>query len=129
MFYFLANSCYKENCYFKMYLVLLLVKCEEDKNRFQKGVEKDLIALSEESIPVNTKQKAMWAYRLYEKWAQWRKDAYDPRVDFSTVGDLLMIDTNWPVSLIWNYCKSLIALIQQKVSASLNWNMRLLFTE
>ena len=77
MFYFLANSCYKENCYFKMYLVLLLVKCEEDKNRFQKGVEKDLIALSEESIPV----------------------------------------------------KSLIALIQQKVSASLNWNMRLLFTE
>ena len=77
MFYFLANSCYKENCYFKMYLVLLLVKCEEDKNRFQKGVEKDLIALSEESIPVNTRQKAMWAYRLYEKWAQWRKDAYD----------------------------------------------------
>ena len=93
MFYFLANSCYKENCYFKMYLVLLLVKCEEDKNRFQKGVEKDLIALSEESIPVNTRQKAMWAYRLYEKWAQWRKDAYDPRVDFSTVGDLLMIHT------------------------------------
>ena len=87
---FLANSCYKENCYFKMYLVLLLVKCEGDKNRFQKGVEKDLIALSEESIPVNTRQKAMWAYRLYEKWAQWRKDAYDPRVDLSTVGDLLM---------------------------------------
>ena len=76
-----------------MYLVLLLVKCEEDKNRFQKGVEKDLIALSEESIPVNTSQKATWAYCLYEKWAQWRKDAYDPRVDFSTVGDLLMIDT------------------------------------
>ena len=93
MFYFLANSCYKENCYFKMYLVLLLVKCAEDKNRFQKGVEKDFITLSEESIPVNTRQKAMWAYRLYEKWAQWRKDAYDPRVDFSTVGDLLMIDT------------------------------------
>ena len=93
MFYFLANSCYKENCYFKMYLVLLLVKCEEDKNRFQKGVEKDLIALSEESIPVNTRQKAMWAYRLYEKWAQWRKDAYDPGVDLSTVGDLLMIHT------------------------------------
>ena len=43
-----------------MYLVLLLVKCEEDKNRFQKGVEKDLIALSEESIPVNTRQKVMW---------------------------------------------------------------------
>ena len=38
MFYFLANSCYKENCYFKMYLVLLLVKCEEDKNRFQKAL-------------------------------------------------------------------------------------------
>ena len=93
MFYFLANSCYKENCYFKMYLVLLLVKCEEDKNRFQKGVEKDLIALSEESIPVNTREKAMWAYRLYEKWAQWRKDAYDPGVDLSTVGDLLMIHT------------------------------------
>ena len=33
----------------------------------------------------------MWAYRLYEKWAHWRKDAYDPRVDFSTVGDLLRI--------------------------------------
>ena len=70
-----------------MYLVLLLVKCEEDKNRFQKGVEKDLITLSEESIPMNTTQKAMWAYRLIEKWAQWREDAYDPRVDFSTVGD------------------------------------------
>ena len=76
-----------------MYLVLLLVKCGEDKNRFQKGVKKDLIALSEESIPVNTRQKAKWAYRLYEKWAQWRKDAYDPRVDLSTVGDLLMIHT------------------------------------
>ena len=60
------------------------MNCEEDKDRFQKGVEKDLIALSEESIPVNTRQKAMWAYRLYENWAQWRKDAYDPRVDFST---------------------------------------------
>ena len=35
----------------------------------------------------------MWAYCLYEKWAQWRKDAYDPRVDLSTVGDLLMIHT------------------------------------
>ena len=96
MFYFLANSCYKENCYFKMYLVLLLVKYGvEEENRFQKGVEKDLIALSEESIPVNTRQKAMywWAYRLYEKWAQWRKDAYDPRVDFSTVGDLLIMQT------------------------------------
>ena len=90
MFYFLANTCYKENCYFKMYLVLLLVKCEEDKNRFQKGFEKDLIALSEES---NTRQKAMWAYRLYEKWEQWRKGAYDPRVDFSTVGDILMMHT------------------------------------
>ena len=93
MFYFLANSCCKDNCYFKMYLVLLLVKCEEDRNRFQKGVEKDLITLSEESFSVNTGQKAMWAYRLYEKWAQWRKDAYDPRVDFLTVVDLLMIDT------------------------------------
>ena len=43
-----------------MYLVLLLVKrfrVEGDKNRFQKGVEKDLIALSEESIPVNTSKK------------------------------------------------------------------------
>ena len=50
-----------------MYLVLLLVKCDEEETRFQKGVEKDLIALSEESIPVNTRQKAMWAYRLYEK--------------------------------------------------------------
>ena len=69
------------------------MKCEEDKNRFQKGVEKDLIALSEESIPVNTRQKAMWSYRLYEKWVQWWKDAYDPRVDLSTVGDLLMIHT------------------------------------
>ena len=63
MFYILASSCYKENFYFKMYLALLLVKCEEDKNRFQKGVEKDLRALSEESIPVNTRQKAMLAYR------------------------------------------------------------------
>ena len=44
------------------------MNCEEDKDRFQKGVEKDLIALSEELIPVNTRQKAMWAYRLYEKW-------------------------------------------------------------
>ena len=52
-----------------------------------------MIALSEESIPVNTRQKAMWAYRLYEKWAQWRKEAYDPRVDFSTVAELPMIHT------------------------------------
>ena len=65
----------------------------KSNDRFQKSVEKDLIALSEESIPVNTRQKAMWAYRLYEKWAQWRKDGYDPRVDFSTVGDLLRIHT------------------------------------
>ena len=42
---------------------------------------------------MNTRQKATWAYRLYEKWAQWWKDAYDPRVDFSTVGDLLMVHT------------------------------------
>ena len=33
-----------------MYLVLLLVKCEEDKNRFQKGVEKDLIALARNDV-------------------------------------------------------------------------------
>ena len=50
MLYFLANSFYKENSHFKMYLVLLLVKGEEDKNRFQKGVEKDLIALARNDV-------------------------------------------------------------------------------
>ena len=35
------------------------MNCEEDKDGFQKGVEKGVIALSEESIPVNTRQKAM----------------------------------------------------------------------
>ena len=49
--------------------------------------------------------------------------------EFDELKESLICKINWWRNALWNYCKSLIALIQQKVSASLNWNMRLLFTE
>ena len=46
-----------------MQLVLLIVNCEEDKDRFQKGVEKDLIALIQQKVIASLK----WNMRLLFK--------------------------------------------------------------
>ncbi|XP_031554111.1 uncharacterized protein LOC116291132 [Actinia tenebrosa] len=46
---------------------------EPQQSRFKKMQERNLVELAEESIPTNTKSKAMWAFRLYQNWAMWRK--------------------------------------------------------
>ena len=32
-----------------------------------------MIELASRSIPENTKKKAMWAYRMFEAWRNWRR--------------------------------------------------------
>ena len=60
------------------------MNCEDDKqDRFQISEDKDLDDLDAKSIPEKTKQRAMWTFRLYETWAQWRT---------SSVGDKLMVN-------------------------------------
>ncbi|KXJ07084.1 hypothetical protein AC249_AIPGENE7886 [Exaiptasia diaphana] len=55
-------------------------KCSHE-TRFKKMDEKDLLELASESIPTNTKRKAMWAFRLYESWQNWRKSNFADEQD------------------------------------------------
>ena len=61
------------------------------QDRFRITEEKDLVTLAEETIPQSTKDKAMWAFRLYERWVHLRKRAYNPAADLFVVGDILMV--------------------------------------
>ena len=63
------------------------------QDRFRITEEKDLVTLNlaEETIPQSIKDKAMWSFRLYERWVYWRNRAYNPVADLSIVGDILMV--------------------------------------
>ena len=64
-------------------------KCSHE-TRFKKMDEKDLLELASESIPTNTKRKAMWAFRLYESWQNWRKSNFaDEQDEKSKVSKIL----------------------------------------
>ena len=68
------------------------MNCGDDKQgRFMMSDDKDLVQLTAQSVPKKTKEKAMWAFRLYERWALWRKGAYNPRNEASIVGDILVV--------------------------------------
>ena len=50
-----------------------------------------MVMLAEETIPQSTKDKAMWAFHLYERWVHWRKRVYNIVADLSVVGNILMV--------------------------------------
>ena len=54
-------------------LIIVHIAMYQDKRRdrrFEIGEEKTLVDLALQSTPESTKQKAMWAFRLYEVWAE-----------------------------------------------------------
>ena len=55
------------------------------QDRFRITEEKDLVTLAVETIPQSTRDKAMWSFRLYQRWVHWRKRAHNPVADLSTV--------------------------------------------
>ena len=82
----------RPNCSFLLIKTVYLLTVTEEKlkeapSRFNKVKDKDYLELAEESIPTNTKNKATWAFRLYEKWATWRKNLYGPKDEWSMVSD------------------------------------------
>jgi len=68
-----------------------MYKEKRQDHRFELGEERSLIDLALESTPENTK-KAMWAFWLYETWAEWRRSAYKPESMRYKVGDILMLN-------------------------------------
>ena len=53
------------------------------QDRFRITEEKDLVTLAEETIPQSAKDRAMWSFRLYERWVHWRKRGYSPVADLA----------------------------------------------
>ena len=76
------------------YCLDCIALCEEKRqdHRFEVGEERSLIDLALESTAENTKKKAMWAFRLYETWAEWRRSVYAPKRMRYKVGDILMLN-------------------------------------
>ena len=82
--------CFSFNCYLDLFVSA--VNCGQDKEgRLEISAEKDLVELFFQSVPKNTKEKAMRAFCLYEGWALWRKDVYNPRKETFIVGDILLV--------------------------------------
>ena len=74
--------CFSLNSYLD--LLVLAVNCGQDKEgRFEINAEKDVVELIVQSVPKNTKEKAMGAFRLYERYALWKET--------SIVGDILEV--------------------------------------
>ena len=74
--------CFSLNSYLD--LLVLTVNCGQDKEgRFKINAEKDVVELTVQSVPKNTKEKAMWAFCLYERYALWKET--------SIVGDILEV--------------------------------------
>ena len=82
--YFLLNS--------YLDLFVLAVNCGQDKEgRLEINAEKDLVELFVQSVPKSTKEKAVWAFRLYERWALWGRGVYNPGKETSIVGGILLV--------------------------------------
>jgi hypothetical protein len=90
------------NCSFLLIKTVYLLTVTEEKlkeapSRFNKVKDKDYLELAQKSIPTNTKNKATWAFRLYERWATWSKNLYGPKDEWSMVSDILMSNTELEV--------------------------------
>ena len=73
-------------------LFVLAVNCGQDKEgRLEINVEKDLVELFVQSVPKSTKEKAVWAFRPYERWALWGRGVYNPGKETSIVGGILLV--------------------------------------
>ena len=60
-------------------------KQQDMPDRLEACSSKYLIDLASRSIPENTKRKAMWAYRMYEAWSEWRRDINENEREKSSV--------------------------------------------
>ena len=73
-------------------LFVLAVNCGQDKEgRLEINAEKDLVELLVQSVPKSTKEKAVWAFRLYERWALWGRGVYNLGKETSIVGGILLV--------------------------------------
>ena len=73
-------------------LFVLAVNCGQDtEGRLEINAEKDLVELFVQSVPKSTKEKAVWAFRLYERWALWGRGVYNPGKETSIVGGILLV--------------------------------------
>ena len=52
--------------------------------------EVDLVRLMHEATPKNTKDKAAWAYRVYQDWAKWK--AEDESLTFPSLMQMTDLD-------------------------------------
>ena len=82
--------CFSVNSYLDLFV--LVVNCGQDKEgRLEINAEKDLVELFVQSVPKSTKEKALWAFRLYERWALWGEGLYNPGKETSIVGGILLV--------------------------------------
>ena len=82
--------CFSLNSYLDLFV--LAVNCGQDKEgRLEINAEKDLVELFVQSVPKSTKEKAVWAFRLYERWALWGRGVYNPGKETSIVGGILLV--------------------------------------
>ena len=82
--------CFSLNSYLDLFV--LTVNCGRDEEgRLEINAEKDLVELFVQSVPKNTKEKALWAFCLYERWALWGKGVYNLGKETSIVGDILLV--------------------------------------
>lgn len=85
--------CFSLNSYLDLFV--LAVNCGQDKEgRLEISAEKDLVELFVQSVTKSTKEKALWAFRLYERWALWGKGVYNPGKETSIVGGILLVLTD-----------------------------------
>ena len=85
--------CFSLNSYLDLFV--LAVNCGQDKEgRLEISEEKDLVELFVQSVTKSTKEKALWAFRLYERWALWGKGVYNPGKETSIVGGILLVLTD-----------------------------------
>ena len=78
--------CNQNNGYF--YLTL---GQESASNRFEICRSKNMIELASQSIPEKTKKKAMWAYRMFEAWRNWRGENCKDEMELCLVDSTLLI--------------------------------------
>ena len=50
-----------------------------------------MIELASRSIPENTKRKAMWAYRMFDAWSQWRQEISQDGREMRSVDKILLV--------------------------------------
>ena len=79
-------NCNQNNGYF-----YLTFGQESASNRFEICRSKNMIELASRSIPENTKKKAMWAYRMFEAWRNWRGENCKDEMELCLVDSILLI--------------------------------------